>query len=223
MERTKNLIKQYSENRSWLQHLDQSLEQIDHQATHCGDALTECTKSFIECIAKNIIVEISPSTDVKSINLLDLGQLFKSAKNALYEHSAIENIMPKQNLESFFSALNQWIRFLGEVRNNTGEISHGKILPKSYSINLDLAKIFLQISDGFSYILVLLVLEIDMSYTQPYKYEDYQDFNEYLDELYELPNSLKYSKALFDQDYDAYVENLDNYNDQETMVIEEEL
>jgi len=60
---------------------------------------------------------------------------------------------------------------------------------------------------------LLLLLQIDISYTQAYIYENFQDFNDYLDEQYELPNGLIYSKALFEQDYDAYAEELDNYLD----------
>ncbi|MDC4682027.1 abortive infection protein, partial [Acinetobacter baumannii] len=62
-------------------------------------------------------------------------------------------------------------------------------------------------------------LEIDLSYTQFYKYEDYLEFNDYLDEQYELPNGLIYSKALFEQDYDAYSEELDNYLDAQGMEV----
>lgn len=57
------------------------------------------------------------------------------------------------------------------------------------------------------------MLQIDLSYTQNYHYDDYPKFNDFLDDQYELPNSLSYSKALFEQDYDAYSEELDNYLD----------
>ncbi|EHU2205081.1 abortive infection protein, partial [Acinetobacter baumannii] len=91
--------------------------------------------------------------------------------------------------------------------------SHGKILPKSYSIDLNMAQIFSEIIDRFAYIILLMLLEIDLSYLQNYRYENFPDFNEYLDDQYELPNGLSYSRALFEQDYDAYSEELDNYLD----------
>lgn len=61
--------------------------------------------------------------------------------------------------------------FSGEMRNNVGEISHGKILPKSYSVGVELAQIIAQTTDRLSYILLLLLLKIDLSYTQSYRYE----------------------------------------------------
>lgn len=220
MEKTRYLIHLHSKDHQWLENLDRLLIQIDQQSTHCGDTLIECSKSFIEAIAKNIILKLRPDEKPKEINLLDLGRLFKKTKEAIFEHSAIENVMPKADIENFFSALNQWIRFLGEMRNNIGEISHGKILPKSYSINLELAQIISQTTDRLSYVLILLLLQIDTSYTQAYAYEDYENFNNYLDEQYELPNNLVYSKALFDQDYDAYSEELDNFLDAQSAEID---
>lgn len=213
MEKSRYLIEQHAKEHKWLTELKRILNHIDQQSNQCGDSLIECSKSFIEAIAKNIILKLRPHELPKEINLLDLGKLFKKAKEAISEHSAIESVMPMGDIENYFSALNQWIRFLGEMRNNIGEISHGKILPKSYSIDIELAKVISEITDRLAYILLLMLLEIDLSYTQLYKYEDYLEFNDYLDEQYELPNGLIYSKALFQQDYDAYSEGLDNYLD----------
>jgi len=213
MKKSRELIAIHSSKHKWLQDLERLLSQIDQQTNQCGDTLIECSKSFIEAIAKNIILKLRPYENAKDINLLDLGRLFKKAKECIYEHSAIENVMPKSDIENYFSALNQWIRFLGEMRNNVGEISHGKILPKSYSVGVELAQIIAQTTDRLSYILLLLLLKIDLSYTQSYRYAEYPEFNNFLDEQFELPSGLSYSKALFEQDYDAYSEELDNYLD----------
>lgn len=213
MKKSRELISRHASEHKWLQELKRLLDQIDQQTNQFGDTLIECSKSFIEAIAKNIILKLRPHENPKDINLLDLGRLFKKAKECIYEHSAIENVMPKSDIENYFSSLNQWIRFLGEMRNNVGEISHGKILPKSYSISIELAQIIAQTTDRLSYILLLLLLQIDLAYTKSYGYDDYPEFNDYLDDQYELPNSLSYSRALFEQDYDAYSEELDNYLD----------
>lgn len=213
MEKSRNLIQLHSKKHKWLSELERILNHIDQQYNQCGDTLIECSKSFIEAIAKNTVIKLKPDEKHKDINLWDLGSLFKNAKMAIYEHSSIENVMPMSDIEKYFSALNQWIRFLGEMRNNTGEISHGKIFPKPYSINLDLAKVIAETTDRLAYIFLLMLLEIDITYTKSYVYEDYPDFNDYLDEAYELPNNISYSKALFEQDYDAYSEELDNYLD----------
>ncbi|RYL29579.1 abortive infection family protein [Acinetobacter piscicola] len=217
MKKSRELIFQHSSEHLWLQDLEKLLNQIDQQANQCGDTLIECSKSFIEAIAKNIILKLKPDENPKEINLLDLGRLFKKAKECIFEHSAIENVMPRNDIESYFSALNQWIRFLGEMRNNIGEVSHGKILPKNYSISIELAQIIAQATDRLSYILLLLLLQIDLSYTQNYRYEEFIEFNDYLDDQHELPNSLSYSRALFEQDYDAYAEELDNYLDAQSI------
>ncbi|WP_407510912.1 abortive infection protein [Acinetobacter baumannii] len=208
-----NKAAQYSSEHQWLQELERLLTHIDQQSDQCGDTLIECSKSFIEAIAKNAIIKLNSNEKIKDINEAKLGDLFKKTRKAICEHSSIEKLMPISEVELFFSALNQWMLFIGKIRNDIGEVSHGKILPKSYSIDLNMAQIFSEIIDRFAYIILLMLLEIDLSYLQNYRYENFPDFNEYLDDQYELPNGLSYSRALFEQDYDAYSEELDNYLD----------
>ncbi|CAI3161649.1 Uncharacterised protein [Acinetobacter baumannii] len=213
MKKSRELIAQYSSEHQWLQELERLLTHIDQQSDQCGDTLIECSKSFIEAIAKNAIIKLNSNEKIKDINEAKLGDLFKKTRKAICEHSSIEKLMPISEVELFFSALNQWMLFIGKIRNDIGEVSHGKILPKSYSIDLNMAQIFSEIIDRFAYIILLMLLEIDLSYLQNYRYENFPDFNEYLDDQYELPNGLSYSRALFEQDYDAYSEELDNYLD----------
>ena len=213
MKKSRELIAQYSSEHQWLQELERLLTHIDQQSDQCGDTLIECSKSFIEAIAKNAIIKLNPNEKIKDINEAKLGDLFKKTRKAICEHSSIEKLMPISEVELFFSALNQWMLFIGKIRNDIGEVSHGKILPKSYSIDLNMAQIFSEIIDRFAYIILSMLLEIDLSYLQNYRYENFPDFNEYLDDQYELPNGLSYSRALFEQDYDAYSEELDNYLD----------
>jgi hypothetical protein len=213
MKKSRELIAQYSSEHQWLQELERLLTHIDQQSDQCGDTLIECSKSFIEAIAKNAIIKLNPNEKIKDINEAKLGDLFKKTRKAICEHSSIQKLMPISEVELFFSALNQWMLFIGKIRNDIGEVSHGKILPKSYSIDLNMAQIFSEIIDRFAYIILLMLLEIDLSYLQNYRYENFPDFNEYLDDQYELPNGLSYSRALFEQDYDAYSEELDNYLD----------
>ncbi|WP_439039628.1 abortive infection protein [Acinetobacter baumannii] len=213
MKNSRELIAQYSSEHQWLQELERLLTHIDQQSDQCGDTLIECSKSFIEAIAKNAIIKLNSNEKIKDINEAKLGDLFKKTRKAICEHSSIEKLMPISEVELFFSALNQWMLFIGKIRNDIGEVSHGKILPKSYSIDLNMAQIFSEIIDRFAYIILLMLLEIDLSYLQNYRYENFPDFNEYLDDQYELPNGLSYSRALFEQDYDAYSEELDNYLD----------
>lgn len=213
MKKSRELIAKYSSEHQWLQELERLLTHIDQQSDQCGDTLIECSKSFIEAIAKNAIIKLNSNEKIKDINEAKLGDLFKKTRKAICEHSSIEKLMPISEVELFFSALNQWMLFIGKIRNDIGEVSHGKILPKSYSIDLNMAQIFSEIIDRFAYIILLMLLEIDLSYLQNYRYENFPDFNEYLDDQYELPNGLSYSRALFEQDYDAYSEELDNYLD----------
>lgn len=68
----------------------------------------------------------------------------------------------------------------------------------------------LTITDELLYYILNLYYSIDFSYILRVQYQDHQEFNEYLDETNPM-NSISYSQALYDQDYDAYVEELSNY------------
>ncbi len=159
MKKSRELIAQYSSEHQWLQELERLLTHIDQQSDQCGDTLIECSKSFIEAIAKNAIIKLNPNEKIKDINEAKLGDLFKKTRKAICEHSSIEKLMPISEVELFFSALNQWMLFIGKIRNDIGEVSHGKILPKSYSIDLNMAQIFSEIIDRFAYIILLMLAE----------------------------------------------------------------
>jgi hypothetical protein len=103
MKKSRELIALHSSKHKWLQDLERLLNQIDQQTNQCGDTLIECSKSFIEAIAKNIILKLRPYENAKDINLLDLGRLFKKAKECIYEHSAIENVNESDIEKLFFS------------------------------------------------------------------------------------------------------------------------
>ena len=163
MKKSRELIAQYSSEHQWLQELERLLTHIDQQSDQCGDTLIECSKSFIEAIAKNAIIKLNPNEKIKDINEAKLGDLFKKTRKAICEHSSIEKLMPISEVELFFSALNQWMLFIGKIRNDIGEVSHGKILPKSYSIDLNMAQIFSEIIDRFAYIILLCTRQISQN------------------------------------------------------------
>ncbi|MDO7530890.1 abortive infection protein, partial [Acinetobacter baumannii] len=94
MKKSRELIAQYSSEHQWLQELERLLTHIDQQSDQCGDTLIECSKSFIEAIAKNAIIKLNPNEKIKDINEAKLGDLFKKTRKAICEHSSIEKLMP---------------------------------------------------------------------------------------------------------------------------------
>jgi hypothetical protein len=104
------------------------------------------------------------------------------------------------------------IQRAGELRNERGDISHGKAVPKKYISDAETAKMVMRVTDSILTYILSAYFSIDLSYTEKIAYEDNPEFNDFLDESYCL-EGVVYSQALYDQDYDAYEEQLRDYLD----------
>ena len=101
---------------------------------------------------------------------------------------------------------------LSELRNERGDISHGKAVPKKFVSNVETAKMVMRVTDSILTYILSAYFSIDLSYTEKIAYEDNPEFNDILDESYCL-EGIVYSQALYDQDYDSYEEQLRDYLD----------
>ncbi len=219
MDLTKQKVLVSQNNHAWLANLNTLLNEIDKQYNENNDILLECCKSILESISKNIVRKLDQVIDDKDIHKTDFTQLVGKAKKCLLEHSSVLTAIEKNEFSLLLNIIGNWAHFLSEVRNKIGEVSHGKLLPKPYQMDAYTALVIQHITDGFSALLIHLFLKIDVNYMEVYKYEKYEEFNDYLDELNPLPNNISYSQALYEQDYDAYAEELDNYLDQQGIEV----
>jgi len=98
---------------------------------------------------------------------------------------------------------------LGEIRNKRGDISHGKLAPKEVVSHKHFSKLVVQTTEALLLYVLSRFFELDIPVYEK-NYEKNVDFNLWLDE--NNPDQfIKYSKALFDQDSDAYFEELAEY------------
>jgi hypothetical protein len=104
---------------------------------------------------------------------------------------------------------------IGNIRNDRGDISHGRLSPKPEQSDTHFSNFVMALTDSFASYLLISFSKV--SITKELEYEDNIDFNEWLDNENPLGN-LSYSKALFTQDQVAYEEELENYlDDKETI------
>jgi len=104
---------------------------------------------------------------------------------------------------------------LGELRNERGDISHGKAVPKKYISSRESAKMIMHVTDSIVTYILKLFFSIDLSYKDEIQYKANPEFNDFLDESYPIEGII-FSEALFDQDNVAYVEQLQDFlNDME--------
>lgn len=161
------------------------------------DIAIESCKSLIEGLSKSILRHTDKSYRDSQRPTEELSPLFKKAVNAMAARGA--NIE-----ESLTKSVGNFIHQLGSVRNERGDISHGKSAPKLIASSPHLAAMVIQATDGLVSFLLHELFAIDLSDFTPLAYNDNPDFNNYLDELYQIEGGLSYSRALFDQEQVGY-------------------
>jgi hypothetical protein len=203
---TRRVIEENSHKYEWMKHFDILMDEIDHNIDSKPDIALESCKSIFEAVAKNVLKEI------------DVTYSSSSTKKNKSVSELLNGLSVKLNLEiqsfegDYVKRLISLIHHISELRNSRAEISHGSEFPKEKS-SVDFVRSVVAVSDGFSYYLLSSFLKVDLSYKEQTKYEDNMDFNDWLDSEYELPDFLSYSKALFEQDFDAYEQRLQDYKD----------
>lgn len=100
------------------------------------------------------------------------------------------------------------VHYIGELRNEHGDISHGRASLKDQVNDADFADFIIGITDSLC---TYMLRRLDQLAEVELQYEDNPEFNAFLDEAYPLGNGVRYSKALFDQELETYEIELGDY------------
>ncbi|WP_256875665.1 abortive infection family protein, partial [Actinobacillus suis] len=159
----------------------------------------EICKALIEGVCKTILTdkgnripEQFPKLVIETLNSLNINN------HPDYEH-----------INQLFSRLNGVIQYIGEIRNSVGcYASHGQDIEHKKPTK-DLALFVSHTTNSvLGFILHLYIFSDDLRINHRIRYEDYAEFNQFLDEEYapKFPDglSISYSLALFEQDIEAY-------------------
>lgn len=206
MDRLKSLIQQYSRWRP----LEDVIRRIEGFKDTDFSICVDNSKSLLESIGKEICnakgVELQPTSTINGI----MKQTFKALG---YSNS--------ENNNKISSALATIAQCLGELRNEIGVISHGKTLQEleQYKDSVDdMTKDFLLGSIELVACLLINLSEREIVGTESepeFGYNDFDDFNQYWDDLYgefEMGNySYTASEILYNVDYEAYKAELDTF------------
>lgn len=208
MKQTKDILKQLETQYFNIEYYYTIVSKIEENVVSNPDIAIESCKSLFEGLGKFIILNID-----KSLN-------FTIVDNFKYKRAiskAVELLEQKDlEFESDFSKrLLEVLDILGNIRNDRGDISHGRLAPKPETSDSHFSNFVMALTDSFASYLLISFSRISLP--KELEYEDNAEFNEWLDIENPLGN-LSYSKALFDQDQVAYEEELENYfNDKETV------
>ena len=209
MKSVQEIITNNKEKFEHFQYYDLILEKIEKNASKNPDICIESCKSLIEGISKTILKALDNTFNEKDVNKQNVMPIFKDAVKKLAEHD--ENIE-----EDFINRAGSLVHLFGTIRNERGDISHGKLAPKQILSTPEFSKLCVNITEGVSYYMIKSFFDIDLSYKQPLKYDDNSEFNQELDEENSL-DYISYSKALFDQDLTLYEELLDSFNEKNEL------
>lgn len=187
---------------SHLEYYEVVIEEIErHQFTKPDISIESC-KSLIEGISKIILRKLDNSLNDRAINKLDFQPLYKQAMTKLSEYNTEFEI-------DFVNRSNSLIHLLCEIRNEKGDLSHGRIAPKVSVSNSGFAILVSRMTDGILFYILSHFFNINS--LDELFYKDYPEFNDMLDEEIELGGKLKYSLALFEQDLIEYSTRLEEF------------
>lgn len=203
MEKTRQIILNHERDFPFFaEYYIQIINKIEENIQLMPDIAIEGCKALIEGVSKGILKYQGKPYESTSRTNGTPQRFLKEALQSLYG---------KVDEEFVQSTANFVIR-IGQLRNDRGDISHGKAAPKDESSDKYLAEVIARTTDGLVCYLLTIFFTTDWSYLEEIKYDKNEEFNQYLDEGMELDGVL-YSKALFDQDPVAYKQQLENYQD----------
>lgn len=203
MNLTRNIIKDNISSNDWLDEFETLLAEIEANIETEPDIAIESCKSLLESIAKTILVRIDPTFSEGDATKIEFAPLMKKAKEKLIQVSS-------EPEDVLMTAMVTLAVQYSVIRNKRGDISHGRVVPKTDRSSINLAKSAKSFTDGFASYLLHLFLSLDLSYMTLLNYEDNPEFNEELDSANPI-NGILYSKALYEQDFVAYEEALEEY------------
>ena len=204
MQQTRDIIRRYQDKHESFEYYYSIIEKVENNVSKNPDISIESSKALIEGICKSILLRLDSSFTKKAVNKMEFKPIYSNACDRIGQHVEFEI--------DFIHRTSAMIGRLAELRNERADISHGKAAPKEYVSTRATAKMVMHVTDSILNYILESFFTIDLSYKEEVDYEDNSEFNELLDESYPL-EGVVYSKALYEQDYAAYEEQLQDYLD----------
>lgn len=212
MRQTKEILAHLENQYTNIDYYYTIVQKIEENVNTNPDIAIESCKALLEGLSKFIWKQIDNSYDAVATDKMDFHPIVRTAVNKLGELNEDIEI-------DFVNKVNKLIVSIGEIRNKRGDISHGKLSPKEYVSDAQFANLVVNITDNMLYYILHCFSKVTPA--KELEYEDNPEFNEKLDNENAF-GFLSYSKALFDQDVEAYKQELLNHLDLVESTIENE-
>lgn len=198
MEKLKQEIKRIKRHR--LEYYHSHLNLVEDYIDEKPDISIETCKALIEGISK------------LSLHLLNQEPL-DSHKNEKFQALVKRALSELQKGRGFSDAdlckrLSGAVQYIGEMRNEHCDIGHGRASLKEQVNDAEFADLIVGITDN---ICTYMLRRLDRLADKTTEYEDHPEFNDFLDEQHPLPGKARYSRALFEQEFETYEVELSDF------------
>lgn len=210
MIQTRQILDQYKDKYSDFEYYYTIVQKVENNVIIHPDICVESCKALIEGISRSVLDRLDKTRSREDINKIEFNPVYQEAIKKLddeYHRINVEESNFEINICNQFAKL---VYKVNVIRNDRGDISHGRAVPKESSSNQKLARTVMGIADHIvAYILEHLFILLDAlpkDSLQPYDCKDYEEFNEFLDSEYEnFPISkARYSQVLYDYEPETY-------------------
>jgi len=136
-------------------------------------------------------------------------QVHESLANMLIDISVTQKIKDNAKRKVRDQAI-EAIAKVSAIRNERGDISHGRVYPKRQESSIALSKSICSITDGICSFMIEQIAEkylLKLKTQDRLIYQDLTDFNDWLDEMHHVSSiKVDFSKILYENAYDKYEE-----------------
>lgn len=187
-----------------LEYYHSHLDLIENYIEEKPDISIETCKAVIEGLSK-LSLHVLLQEPLSDLNKEDVSPLCRRALNELQKGRGFSDASMCQRLSGV-------VHYIGELRNDHGDISHGRASLKDQVNDADFAELIISITENLG---TYMLRRLDYLAESVIEYEDNPEFNVYLDDHNPLPGIVLYSKALFEQEPETYEVELGDYKIQD--------
>ena len=191
MEKLKHEIRRIKRHR--LDYYQSHLDLVEGYIDEKPDISIETCKALIEGISK-LSIHLLTQEPLENLNNEKFQSLVKKALLELQQGRGFSDAEACRRMSGI-------VQYIGEVRNEHCDLGHGRASLKEQVNDADFADLIIGITDS---VCPYMLRRLDQLADTTTEYEDNPEFNDFLDEQNPLPGKTRYSRALFDQEFETY-------------------
>lgn len=211
MNLVKQIISANTKNFGEFSYYELIIEKIEKNLEPNPDISIESCKALIEGVSKTILITLDNALNETDIKDYNLPKLFNDTISKISEHDKDFEI-------AFISSFRHSVKLIGEIRTKRGDIAHGKPAPKAISSSIEFASFIEQLTSSIIVYMLEHFFALNVLRIEAIKYEVNSSFNLMLDDSVPLVGYILYSRALYDQDYSSYLEQLKEFDSDEVDI-----